>query len=329
MLALLADRSWAANLPIVGILAGLVLLVVGAELLVRGAVWIALTLGVSRMTVGLTLVAFGTSMPELLVSFTAAANGNSEIAMANVIGSNTFNILFIVGLAAAIRPIRLRVEWMELGYMLVATALAAVPFLYGAQVGRPIAGVMVAMLVLFCTQLVMRERSKAGSTADRPEDHPRSTLVGWLTNLALVAMGLALLKFGADWLIDGSVAIAQSLGMSQALIGMTIVAVGTSLPELATSAMAARKGQPEIALGNVIGSNVFNIGSVLGVSGLLQPFPVNVPALAALMIATAVSAIWLTVVLRARGGVSRPVGAAFLLSYVAYIGWEAWRTGAI
>lgn len=329
MFALLADNSWAANMPIVGIIAGLVLLVIGAELLVRGAVWIALTLGVSRMTVGLTLVAFGTSMPELLVSFTAAANGNSEIAMANVIGSNTFNILFIVGIAALICPIRLRVERMELWYMLLATALAAVPFLWGAQVGRPMAGVMVAMLVLFCTQLVLRERSKAGSTADRPEDHPRSTLVGWLTNLALVAMGLALLKFGADFLIEGSVAIAASLGMSQALIGMTIVAGGTSLPELATSALAARKGQSEIAIGNIVGSNVFNVGAVLGISGLMQPFPVNVPELGALMIATAVSAIWLTVVLRARDGVSRRVGAAFLVSYVVYIGWEAWRTGAI
>lgn len=329
MLAMLADNSWATEMPIVGILAGLVLLVIGAELLVRGAVWIALTLGISRMTVGLTLVAFGTSMPELLVSFTAASNGNSEIAMANVIGSNTFNILFIVGVAALICPIRLRVEMLELWYMLVATAMAAVPFVWGAVVGRPIAGVMVGMLVLFCTQLVMRERSKAGSTADRPEDHPRSTLVGWLIHLALVAVGLALLKFGADWLIEGSVAVAQSLGMSQALIGMTIVAGGTSLPELATSALAARKGQSEIAIGNIVGSNVFNVGTVLGISGLMKPFPVNVAELAALMIATAVSAIWLTVVLRARHGVSRAVGGAFLVSYVAYIGWEAWRTGAI
>ncbi len=320
MLGLLQDASWTADYPLPAILVGLVLLVVGADLLVRGAVWIALTLGMSPMAVGLTLVAMGTSLPELLVSLTAARSGASAIAMANVIGSNTANVLLIVGCAAAICAIKLQTRFLELGYMLVATALAAVPFVIGCGVSRPIAGLMVGMLVLFCTQLLLRERQK--ELQPEPESHTPPTLLRWLGHTAQLGVGFAMLAYGADWLVGGAVAIATSLGMSEAVIGMTIVAVGTSLPELATSVVAARKREPEIAIGNVVGSNIFNVGAVLGIAGLLQPFDVDVASLWRLMAMTAISAILLVVVLRRGGGVSRGWGVVFVLAYFGYMTFE-------
>lgn len=320
MPAALLPFAWSADYPLAAILVGLVALVVGADLLVRGSVWIALTLGMSRMAVGLTLVAMGTSLPELLVSLTAARSGNSEIAMANVIGSNTANVLLIVGCAAAICAIRLQVRWFELVYMMLATALAGLPFLFGQEVSRPLSTLMVVMLVLFSVGLLRRERTHAEHPGHEPP--PRATAVGWILHVALLGGGFLLLAYGAEWLVDGAVAVASSLGMSKAVIGMTIVAIGTSLPELATSAVAAKKGQPEIAIGNVIGSNIFNVGSVLGIAGLLQPFPVDVDELGRLMVMTGVSALLLVVVLRASGGVSRRAGFAFLAIYAGFMAYE-------
>jgi cation:H+ antiporter len=295
------------------------MLVVGANLLVRGAVWVAVTMGMSRMSVGLTLVAMGTSMPELLVSFIAARTGHSEIAMANVIGSNTANVLLIIGLAAAIRAIQLSVKWLELGYMVLATALAGVSFVIEGGVSRLLSASMVLMLVVFCAQLLARER-QGGRLAEDP--HTRRTAGAWLLHLTLIGGGLALLCYGASWLVEGAVSIAHAWGMSEAVIGMTIIAVGTSLPELATSAVAAMQGQPEIAVGNVVGSNIFNVGGVLGIAGLLAPFPVDRDALGSLMIATVVSALALVFVLRLQRGVSRPTGIVFVLAYSAYATFE-------
>ena len=319
MFALLETPGWIGNYPLPAIVAGLVLLVVGADLLVRGAVWIALVIGMSRMAVGLTLVAMGTSMPELMVSLTAANSGHSDIAMANVIGSNTANVLLIVGCAAAIRAIHLKVRKLELAYMLVATGLAGVPFLVAGGVSRGLSGAMVGMLVGFCWHLLRRERTQAEHPG---HDHPKSSLKGWLLHLLALGSGLAMLAYGADWLIGGAVTVASSLGMSEAVIGMTIVAIGTSLPELATSAVAARKGQPEIAIGNVVGSNIFNVGAVLGIAGLLEPFPVDRGGLWRLMAMTVLSALALAFVLRAKAGVPRLIGILFLLAYGGFLAVE-------
>ncbi|MDO8349508.1 MAG: sodium:calcium antiporter [Planctomycetota bacterium] len=323
MFAFLQAPAWMADHPWLAIGAGLLCLVAGADLLVRGAVWVALVLGMSRMAVGLTLVAMGTSMPELMVSFTAARTGHSEIAMANVIGSNTANVLLIVGVAAVICAIHLRVKMLELGYMLVATALAGLPFLIDGGVTRWLSLCMVLMLVAFCWQLLRRERR---TVRDAHDPGPRATVGGWLLHVLLIAAGLALLVYGAEWLVDGAVVLARGWGMSEAVIGMTIIAVGTSLPELATSAIAARKGQPEIAIGNVVGSNIFNVGAVLGIAGLLQPFPVDREALGRLMIATVVSALALVLALRLRNGVSRACGVIFLLAYAAFLAIEVMLT---
>ncbi|MCA8952555.1 MAG: calcium/sodium antiporter [Planctomycetes bacterium] len=313
------EPTWVADYPAWGIAAGLVALVVGADLLVRGAVWIALVLGMSRMAVGLTLVAIGTSLPELLVSLTAARNHSPEIAMSNVLGSNAANTLLIVGAAAAICAIRLEVRWLELIYLLIATALLAVPFVLGTGIEPVIAGVMLAMLVTFCAQLLRRERR-----AERIDDaqQPVASAAGWVLHLALVFAGFFGLQYGADWLVGGAVVIAARLGMPEGLIGLTIVAVGTSLPELATSVAAALRRQPEICIGNVLGSNIFNVGAVLGIAGLLQPFPIDLAAQWRAMTVTAVSAVALLVVLRVAKGIPRAIGWLFLLLYVAFLTGE-------
>jgi cation:H+ antiporter len=320
MLASTLFTGWAGDYPLPAILAGLVLLVIGADVLVRGAVWIALMLGMSRMAVGLTLVAIGTSLPELLVSLTAARTGRSEIAMANVIGSNTANVLLIVGAAAAIRAIVLRPRKFELTYMLVATALAGVPFVVGGRLDTWLGIVMLVMLTMFCVQLLLRERAQRRNQPPAPTA-PASTM-GWLLHVGLVAFGLAMLAYGAEWLVEGSATVAADLGLSEAIIGMTIVAVGTSLPELATSAVAAVRGQPEICIGNVVGSNIFNVGAVLGTAGVLQPFPVDTASLGRLMVVTVLSAIALVVVLRTRGVIGRGMGIVFLAAYVGFLGYE-------
>ena len=319
--------SWAADAPIPGVLAGLVLLVVGAELLVRGAVWIALAIGMSRMAVGLTLVAIGTSLPELLVSLTAARTGRDAIAMANVLGSNVANVLLIVGTAAAIRAVHLRVRWFELGYMLLLSALAVVPFFVGAFVERWLAAAMVAVLALFLAQLLARERASRHLMRDEPRHV--ATPAGWALHAAWLAAGFAMLAYGAEWLVDGAAAIALSIGMSEAVVGMTVVAVGTSLPELATSLVAALRGQPEICVGNVVGSNIFNVGAVLGVAGLLQPFPVDTEGRWRLMWVAVGSAALMVAGLRTARGVPRLAGFAFLAAYAAFMAYEVANSGAL
>jgi cation:H+ antiporter len=315
--------AWAPDSPLLAILVGLLGLVIGADLLVRGAVWIALSLGMSHMTVGLTLVAMGTSMPELLVSLTAARMGSSEIAMANVLGSNVANVLLIVGAAASLCSIRLQVRWLELGHLLLATALVCLPFALGRAMDRPLAAAMVAMLVVFCGQLMRRERAQL-QTADHAPSHA-ATARGWLVHVPLLATGLVLLVLGAEWLVGGAVAVATALGISQSVIGMSVVAVGTSLPELATSVVAAARRQPEIAVGNILGSNVFNVGAVLGFAALVQPFPVDAAALGPLLAATVASAVAMVAVLRLAGGVPRLVGCLFLLAYFGFLASEAVR----
>ncbi len=312
--------AWVTDYPILSLLAGLVTLVVGAEVLVRGAVWIALAVGMSRMAVGLTLVSIGTSLPELLVTLKAAdgAGDNANLGIANVLGSNLANVLLIIGVAATIRAIHTKTRWLELGYMLLLSGLACVPFVTGARLDRWLSGLMLAVLALFLYQLLARERVANKLLED--EVAPKTTLAGWVINSALLAAGFLMLKYGADWLVGGASQVASDLGMTKTMIGATVVAVGTSMPELATSAVAALRGQPEICIGNVVGSNIFNIGAVLGGAGLLRPFAFDADPLMLVTIGVATaSALALVVVLRKSGGVPRSVGLLFLLAYGGYM----------
>jgi cation:H+ antiporter len=262
---------------------GLIALVLGAELLVRGASKLALAFGISPLVVGLTVVAFGTSSPELAVSVQSAWTGRVDIALGNVVGSNIFNILFILGLSALITPLVVHRQLVRQEVPL----LVGVSFLLWALasdggIGRWDGLLFVALLVGY-TILVIRQ-SRRDTAAERDTNTsiplPDGTAWGrhWSVQLLLVAAGLALLILGSNWLVGAAVTLARQLGMSELVVGLTIVAIGTSLPEVATSVMAAVRGERDIAVGNVIGSCIFNILAVLGISASIAPGVLLVPS---------------------------------------------------
>jgi cation:H+ antiporter len=313
------------------LIAGLALVALGAEFLVRGAVGLAGRLGVSPLLVGLTVVAWGTSTPELVVSVNAALAGSTGIAVGNVIGSNIFNILAIVGLAALLMPIPSprREAIVRDGIVGLAAAVALFVFTRGdAEVGTQLGLGLLAALVIYSLFVFVQERlhlarSARVAVAEQAEErHPMSVGTGAMS----VGAGLGALIFGATLLVDSGVAIARSWGVSETVIGLTLIAGGTSLPELATSAAAALKRQGDIAIGNVLGSNIYNILAILGATALIKPLPVPERIIAFdLPVLIAVSLFLLALLLFERR-VGRWAGlvlfAAFVLYiYATYRGW--------
>ncbi len=261
---------------IVLLLAGLALLVAGAELLVRGASRLALALGVSPLVIGLTVVAFGTSAPELVVSVGGALDGRAALALGNVVGSNVFNTLGILGVSALVGGLVVHQKLVRFDVPLVigVSALVLLLALDGA-VGRVEGGVLVAGIVAYTAWgVAVSRREQADVRAEYAAavgEAPPGSARRWWADLGLVAAGLGALALGARWLVDGAVTLAEVAGVSELVIGVTIVAVGTSLPELATSVLAAVRGQRDIAVGNVVGSNLFNLTAVLGGAALVSP----------------------------------------------------------
>jgi cation:H+ antiporter len=257
---------------------GLAALIAGAEALVRGASALARRLRVSPLVVGLTVVAFGTSSPEMAVTVGASLGGRNDVAVGNVVGSNILNVLLILGLSALVRPllVQVRVIRQEVPVMIGASALFAVLALDGT-LGRADAALLVALLVAYTAFLVWQARGEGAVAAAPagPGDAGRQNHWGW--QALLVAAGLALLVLGAHWLVEAATALARALGVSDLVIGLTVVALGTSLPEAAASVLAAARGERDIAVGNVVGSNVFNLLGCLGVAGLLAPHGLAVP----------------------------------------------------
>lgn len=296
---------------------GLVLLIGGAELMVRGAVWLAMMAGVRPMVVGLTVVAFGTSAPELVVSLIAAFQDRSGLAVGTVFGSNVANILLILGLAALCSPIRQSPESarFELGVLLLSTLLSVVALAVG-ELERIQGGLLVALLAWFVWRLV-REREDLAD-AERPMRAPARKRAPVLCALSL-GLGIAGLGFGADLLVRGATGLARGLGLSDTAVAAIFVALGTSLPELATSVVAARRRHSEIALGNVIGSNVFNVCWVLGATACIVPLPIGAGDRFHLLAGLAAT-LGLLVVLRVRRGVGRLAGAVMFAAYVGYLG---------
>lgn len=251
---------------------GLVALVGGAEALVRGASKLALSFGVSPLVVGLTVVAFGTSAPETAVSVGAALKGTTDLAIGNVVGSNIFNILVILGLSALIKPlvVHRQIVRQELPVMIGSSILLLLMVLDGL-LSVPEAAILVGLFVLYTVFLVRQSRAegKANPTTETPPA-PTGWDRHWSVQLLLIAGGLVLLVIGSDLLVTSAVEIAKSFGVSDLVIGLTIVAAGTSLPEVATSVMATIRGERDIAIGNVIGSNTFNIMLCLGGAGVVS-----------------------------------------------------------
>ncbi len=255
---------------------GLATLVGGGEGLVRGASTLAQRLGIPKLVIGLTVVAFGTSAPELGVSILAALKGDADIAVSNVIGSNIFNTLMVLGLPALIRPLILSLSVLkrEVPMLLVTSLLVILMAAYGTQIGRAEAICLCLGLLAFLgyncwSSLTSDGPSSIEEEVDEIQPMPVGLACGW------VAGGLVLLLIGARWVVGGAAGVAATLGVSQTVIGLTIVAVGTSLPELMASTLAAYKGEGDLAIGNVIGSNLFNLLGILGISGLIVPLQVD------------------------------------------------------
>lgn len=299
------------------LVAGLVGLFFGGEALVRGSVGIARRMAIPPLLIGLTVVGFGTSTPELLVSVDAAWRGVPDIALGNIVGSNIANILLIIGLSALVWPIKVMGATLRRDTaVMMAAALVLVPIFAMAQMGRPAGLVLVAGLVAYLFWAYRQTGEMEAEDVGVPS--PASALVSTLW----VIGGLVALMVGARLLVDGAVSIARGYGISEAFIGLTIVAVGTSLPELATSLIAAFRRQSEIAIGNIVGSNIFNVLGILGVTALIAPIPVASRFLTFdLPIMIAVSLI-LTALLLTRPVIGRGIGVAMLAGYVAYV-WAA------
>ncbi len=315
--------------------AGLAALIVGANLLVRGASRLALSFGISPLVVGLTIVAFGTSAPEMAVSAGAVINGQTGLAMGNVVGSNIFNVLFILGLSALIAPLVVHVQLIrqEVPIMIGASVLVLLLSLDGT-LGLFDGLLLFGLLLAYTGFLVVQSRreTREAQAEYEAEIHPAAS-GAWdarlPVQLALIAAGLGLLVLGSEWLVTAAVAFAQALGVSDLVIGLTIVAAGTSMPEVATSVTAALKGERDIAVGNVVGSNTFNLLGCLGLSSSLAAL---VPGSAGLPVAPSVLAfdIWvmlavalacLPIFLSGRE-IARWEGGVFLGYYIAYVAYQ-------
>ncbi|KAA1423901.1 calcium/sodium antiporter [Mumia zhuanghuii] len=306
---------------------GLVGLVIGAELLVRGGSGVAVRLGIAPITIGLTVVALGTSMPELAIGVDAARRGSGGLAVGNIVGTNLVNLLLILGLSAAIRPIALATRTLRFD-LPAMTAAALVVFVMGSDgTLTTVEGAVLLVLGVAYTYGVLRagradaaERTPEGAGGATTEGSPSGGLARDV--IGLVA-GLVVIVVGADLLVSGAVDAASSLGISDAVIGLTVIAIGTSAPELVTTLVSTFRGDRELALGNLIGSSVYNLVFILGVTAIAAPESVPVPdeVLAADLVLMAVVAVACVPVFMTGRRISRIEGGVFVAAYVVYLSW--------
>ncbi|GGX76972.1 sodium:calcium antiporter [Litchfieldella qijiaojingensis] len=307
-------------MTIIGFVAGLVLLIVGAEGLVRGASRLAARMGISSLIIGLTVVAFGTSSPELAVSIKSALADQAGIAIGNVVGSNIFNVLFILGVSALIVPLIVAQQLVRFDIpLMILLSVVLMLLVLDRHIGFLDGLLLVAGLVAYTAFLLYQNRRVKAEEATGTQEAP-ATETHWALNLGLVVGGLALLVLGSRWFVDGAIAFAAYLGVSDQIIGLTIVAAGTSLPEVVTSIIAALRGERDIAVGNVVGSNIFNIMGVLGLTGLLAPSGIAVSeAMVGFDIPVMIAVALACLPICFTGGViSRWEGGVLLAYYVAY-----------
>lgn len=307
------------------IVIGLVLLTVGAEFLVKGAACLARRLGLSSLVIGLTLVAYGTSAPEAAVSLKSSFLGMSDIALGNVVGSNIFNILFVLGLSATFAPMQAPHRLVRLDVpVMLATSLALWLFALDGRIGPLEGGGFCLALVGYTAFLLHRGSQPAALQEKQTETFPKGkwwAQPSWMTALGLVLAGLALLIIGARWLVQGALELAQAAGVSDLVVALTIVATGTSLPELATSVIASLRGEREICVGNILGSNIFNILGILGLSSLTDPSGLLISPAALdfdIPVMCGVATLCLPILFTG-GQISRREGVLFCSSYLLYV----------
>ncbi len=294
---------------------GFVMLVKGADWFVDGAAGVADKLGVPQLVIGLTIVAMGTSAPEAAVSLTAALKGNADIALGNVVGSNILNILIILGIVSVIiaTPISKSIFKVDLPFMLVMTLLLMILGYIGEDISRLDGGILLVFFVGYLVYLFV-DAKKSGTSNDEAKEENNKPI--WQLIL-IAAVGLVLIVFGSDFTVDAATKIATELGMGTKFIGLTIVALGTSLPELFTSVAAALKGKSDIAIGNIVGSNIFNILFILGTSSVITPINFDpIFLIDALVSVGAGVLLWVTTFKKKL--LTRPAGITMLLCYAGY-----------
>ena len=322
-------------MDIVLIIAGLVLLFIGGEALVRGSVTLSSHLGVSKLLIGVVVVGFGTSAPELLVSIKASLQGKPDIAVGNVVGSNIANILLILGVSSLLQPIFCKDAAMKRDAITVFCAsvfLLCIAFF--GEITRGIGIVMVLMLVFYLFYSYKAEKKEKALISSESSNTSSETLhtaeaeefmqnISITLSVVMSVTGIVMLMFGADFLVDGASNIATRFGVSQATIGLSIVALGTSLPEIATAISASLKKESDVIIGNVLGSNLFNILSILGVTSIITPISISQQlAYIDIPIALAVAVIALYFI-NVRQSMGRLIGVGFLGLYGAYMAWLA------
>jgi cation:H+ antiporter len=314
------------------LLVGLSLLIVGGDLLVRGATAMARRLGVSPLVIGLTIVAMGTSAPELAVNIIAVLKNQPGISFGNIIGSNIANTAFILGASALMMPLVVKPDVLrrEIPIMLTATLIAVLTIcdgLFGgvSEIGRLDGLILIIGFVIFLYftfRRARRDRQAAKEVEQTTEEaehgrHPRMVVASLLTLAGLVAVLL-----GSDWTVKGAEALAHALGVSDAVIGLSIVAIGTSLPELVACLAAVKAGHPELAVGNVVGSNIFNLLLVLGPTAMIRPIPLPAGGVIDLVVLGVVSVALIPMFLLGQRRISRTQGLILLVGYWVYLAWR-------
>ncbi len=304
---------------------GVGVLYFGAEWLVRGSARLAASLGVSPIVVGLTVVSMGTSAPELVISVVASLGGNPDLAMGNVMGSNLANVGLVLGISAILRPLKVstRIVTREVAVMIFIT-VALLPLIWNSHLGR-LEGVALVTLLVFYLTFVLRTAKTEGAGALNEYGEAATPEGGGLSSrtiardLAFILLGVAGLVLGAFAIRQSAVALAEALGISELVIGLTLVSIGTSLPELATCAVAALRHQADIAVGNILGSNVFNIAGVLGVTSIISPLDFSTEVLRLEFPAVVVITVLMVPIVRHRLVIRRREGVVLLSAYLALL----------
>lgn len=306
------------------IVVGFIFLIKGADFLVDGSSNIAKKFHIPEIIIGLTIVSIGTSMPELFVSTTSAIEGHTDMAMGNIIGSNVCNLLLILGLSSMIKPVQFQKETrlIEIPMCLILTVLFAILCNVGAGISRIDASILIGLFILFIgyTVYMGKKGQESEETKKSKKEEKELAKISVLKNAIYVIVGVLLLKIGGDFTVDNAIVVAKHFGLSEKFISLTILAIGTSLPELVTSVTAAIKGNSDIAIGNIIGSNIFNMLLIIGISSFIHPIVYNASYNMDLSILVgALILLSLFPVIPPKNEMSRSNGAIYFIAYVGYI----------
>lgn len=306
------------------IVIGFIFLIKGADFLVDGSSNIAKRFHIPEIIIGLTIVSIGTSMPELFVSTTSALEGYTDMAMGNIIGSNVCNLLLILGLSSMIKPVQFQKETrlIEIPMCLILTILFVILCNVGMGISRVDAGILVALFILFIgyTIYMAKKGQEFDEIKETKKERKKLEEIPILKNIIYVILGVVLLKFGGDFTVDNAIIVAKHFGLSEKFISLTILAIGTSLPELVTSVTAAIKGNSDIAIGNIIGSNIFNMLLIIGVSAFIHPIVYNASYNIDLSILVgSLIVLALFPIIPPKNEMSRANGTIYFIAYIGYI----------